>query len=542
MPAQQNSHALTADILIIGGGFGGCYALHKFRSQGYTVKLLEAGSDFGGVWHFNSYPGARVDSEVPLYQLSLPEAWRGFNFSERYPGHEELKRYFVHMVEALDLRRDAVFNARVNGAKWDSGREIWTVKTEGGLVAEGKYVVFATGTTIKAYIPDWAGLRDFKGPVIHPARWPEGLDLKGKRVGLIGQGASGLQILQEIAKEDCQVTVFVRTPSTAIPMGQRQVSPAEAEETKNCYDALFEYAKERSTSGYQWNTCKKSFHNTPPDERQRLYEDLWARGGYAFLTSNFPELHFDKTANAEVYAFWQKRAAARIRDPEKREILAPQKQSHWIGGRRPNLETRYFETMDQDNVELVSLKTRSIARFTNKAIISDGPGGEKTHEVDVVIVATGYDNVTGSLFDINIQDKHGVPLQEKWKDGISTWLGMLIPDTPNALLIYGPQAPSGLANAPPFLEVQVDWLAELLEKNKERGVPIEVKSDKAKEYREMNLGIYKHLLFSETAGWWNGANIPGKTNEPLFWVGGLQAWKQQCEAGLTDLSQYLVSS
>ncbi|KAF2032467.1 hypothetical protein EK21DRAFT_98877 [Setomelanomma holmii] len=441
---------ISADIIIVGGDFGSCYALHRFRGLGHTVKLLEAGSDFGGMWYFNKYLRAQVESEVPIYQLSLPEAWRNFKFQGEVPGYIELQKYFSTMTKSLDLHKDAIFNPR-------------------------------------AFMSFFPGLTTIPGPIIYPASWPSNPDLTNKKVGIIGY-------------------------ATLFP-------DPEAEEGKNNYGALFTFAKEKSQTGYQYDLCTESFYTTPHTERQRLYEDLWARGG------------FDKTSNAEVYTFWASKMRARMQDAEKKEIMALV----------PSLEMDYWECIDRADVELVNLKTNGIARMTKTGVVTRAEEGEeKIHELDVLVVATAYDNVTGFLFDMSILDHNEMTSQEKWKQGICTWLGMLVPEMPSAFLLYGPQAPSGLANGPPFLDMQVDWLAELLNKTKEEGEPIEVKSSAAKAYREKNLAVYKHLLISETQSWWNGANIPGKPNEPLFWVAGLQAWKQQCEEGMRDLSKYLV--
>ncbi|KAJ3460342.1 hypothetical protein MRS44_011209 [Fusarium solani] len=533
---------VVADIIIVGAGFGGCYALHELRNMGYTVKLLEAGSDFGGVWHFNKYPGARVDSDTPLYQLSLPQAWRGFSFRERFPGHQELRDYFMHIAEALDLRKDAIFNTRVIDARFNTESNGWVLRAENGLVAKSRYVVFATGTTNKPYIPSFPGIDKFSGKVIHPAAWPDNLDLKGKKVGLVGQGASGLQILQDIAKEDCDVTVFVRNPPTALPMNQRSLSHEESEELKNSYEALFYHGKYRDDAGYSFNTPVGSFYHTTPEERRERYEELWSRGSYAFLLSMYPEHHYDKKSNAELYQFWVEKVRARISDPSKRDIMAPLEQFQWIGAKRPNLEMDYYETLDQPNVKLVSLKKSAIKEFVSDGIVTLTEGVDEHHELDLVIVATGYDSVTGSLYEMNVTDKTGTKLKENWKDGIYTWLGMMAPGLPNAFMLYGPQAPSGLANGPPFLELQVEWLVNFLQKlEKEKATTVEVSSEAAVEYRQKNIDAYSHSLISETPSWWNGSNIPGKNKEPLFWVGGLQAWRQESLKGLEDWSRFVLA-
>lgn len=540
MPTQNGSptHDIVADIIIVGGGFGGCYALHQLRNLGYKVKLIETGSDFGGVWHFNKYPGARVDSETPLYQLSLPQVWRSFTFRERFPGHAELRQYFDHITEALDLRKDAIFNTRVVDAKFDPEKNNWTIRAENGLVTSSQYVIFATGTTNKPYIPDFPGKESFSGIIFHPVAWPDKLDLRGKKVGLVGQGASGLQILQEIAKEDCNVVVFVRNPPTALPMVQRTLPQTESEELKNSYEALFYHAKYRHKSGYSYNNSGESFYGTTPKERRRRYEELWSRGTYAIVASNYPEQNYDKEANAEVYQFWAEKTRARMQDPYKRDIMAPLEQFQWIGAKRPNLEMDYYEMIDRPNVKLVNLKKTAIQKLVPEGIVTTD---DQVHELDVIIAATGYDSVTGSLYEMNVKGKTGITLQERWKNGIYTHLGMMVPGFPNAFMLYGPQAPSGLANGPPFLELQVEWLVEFLQKlEAEKVNTVEVTGEAATAYREQNLAVYRHSLMSEVPSWWNGSNIPGKTKEPLFWVGGLQTWRQQTIKALKDWSQFLI--
>lgn len=532
--------SISADVIVVGGGFGGCYALHELRKAGYNVKLIEAGSDFGGVWHFNKYPGARVDSELPLYQLSLPEAWRSFNFTERFPGHVELRQYFANLAETLDLRKDAIFNSRVIGAQWNSDSSTWTFQTENGLTATARYAIFATGTTNKPFIPNFPGLENFSGTVLHPCRWPDSLDLKGKKIGIVGQGASGLQILQELAKEEAGVTVFIRNPPTALPMEQRTLSREDSEQQKCSYIPLFDHAKYRDDSAYAYNACPHSFSQSTPEERQRYYEELWARGSYSILTSNYPEHNYDKDANAELYQFWAKSVRARITDPTKRDIMAPLQQFQWIGTKRPNLEMDYYEKIDQPNVKLVDLKKQAIKCFTETGIVTTGEHSEVTHDLDIVVMATGYDSVTGSLYEMNILDKNSITLQQKWKASIQTYLGMLAPGLPNMIMLYGPQAPSGLANGPPFLELQVDWLVKFLKKLQAQSfTTFEVKLEAARAYVQRNLDGYDQSLMKETSSWWNGSNVPGKTKEPLFWVLGLQEWRKETETCLENLPHYL---
>ncbi|KAF9870782.1 hypothetical protein CkaCkLH20_11681 [Colletotrichum karsti] len=535
----QCPKTVSADIIIVGGGFGGCYALHSLRQAGYQVKLIEAGSDLGGVWHFNSYPGARVDSEVPLYQLSVPEAARSFNFTERFPDHIELRRYFAHMSKELDLHKDAIFNTRVINATYHHSSTRWVLKTDNGIEATAQYAIFATGTTNKPYIPSFSGLDNFKGTVLHPCRWPSELDLRKKKVGIVGQGASGLQILQELAKEDAEITVFLRNPPTALPMAQRPITVAEAEEQKNMYQTLFYHAKNKNEAGYAYNGPRAGYFDSTLEERERFYADLWRRGSYSILTSNFPEHTYIKEANAELYQYWAKTVRARITDPVKRDIMAPLEQFQWIGTKRPNLEMDYYEMIDRPNVKLVNLKQDPIRSFTPSGVTTGGLEGDIDHELDIVIMATGYDSVTGSLYEMNIIDKDGIKLQDRWANGIQTYLGMFAPGLPNAICIYGPQAPSGLANGPPFLEMQVDWVVRfLVNLEKESKSTFEVKPDVAKAYVQRNLEAYSQSLAKDTPSWWNGSNIPGKVKEPLFWTLGLQAWRMETEEALEDCSRF----
>ncbi|KAF9876580.1 hypothetical protein CkaCkLH20_05988 [Colletotrichum karsti] len=531
---------MKADVIIVGAGFSGCYALHRMRQLGLEAKIIEAGSDFGGVWHFNRYPGARVDSETPTYQFSLREVWAGFNFRERFPGQDELREYFSHVDKTWNLRKDATFNTRVEEARYDNEHRIWRMKTDSGLTTESRFVIFATGTTNKSYTPEISGLERFKGKVIHPCAWPEGLDVKGKKVGIIGQGASGLQIFQQLAKEDCALTVFVRTPCTAIPMKQRELSFEESETLKNFYDGLFEKAKFESTAAYPYNKNPKSFFDATEEERHQLFEQLWTRGGFGFLVSNYHDVMLDPKANAIMYDFWVSKVRSRMTDTVKKDIVAPLKQYQWIGTKRPNLETDYYEMLDRPNVKLVDLKATPIKELTPSGITTFGESDE-LHDLDVIIFATGYDSVTGSLHDMNIHDRKGIKLQDKWKDGIRTYLGMMIEDMPNAFLLYGPQAPTSVANGPPFIEMEVDWIAQLVQKARRDGVSsIEPTEEAVSNWRQSVMAAFEPTLYRYSTGWWTGMNIPGKNREPLIFFGGLEAWWERCNEALTDWSHFEV--
>ena len=524
-----NKHIVT-DALVIGGGFGGCYALHRLRKQGLKTKLLEAGGDFGGVWYWNRYPGARVDSEIPMYQFNIPEVWKDWNWSERFPGHEELRQYFQHVSRVLDLRKDAIFNTVVTKLRYDECVRRWNVYTGTGLQVTAKYVIAATGSSYKKYFPSFPGLEQFKGQLVHAAAYPSDLDVTGKKVGIVGNGATGLQIVQELAKEDCQLTVFIRTPTCGIPMRQRKIAPDEAEALKGYYEAIFNKCYQSPTA-YAYNTQDKSVHDATPEERKAVFDELWQRGGFSWLASNFTGLLTDEKANAIFYEYWAKQVRARMTDPEKMDIVAPLKQEMFIGTKRPTLEQNYYEMIDRPNVHVHSLKKAPIVEFGSDGIVTgevDG-GSVKHHDLDVVIFATGYDAITGSQLDLSIEGRNQVPLHEKWSNGVVTHLGMMVPDMPNLFFLYGPQAPTSLANGPPFIEMQVDWVSKVISKMSAQGLEsVEPTQAAAEEWREMVLAISSYTLFPKVDSWYMGANIPGKRREMLIYVGGIDRWWQSC--------------
>ncbi|PHH88124.1 hypothetical protein CDD83_7944 [Cordyceps sp. RAO-2017] len=537
-PGAPTAAAIEADFIIVGAGFSGCLALHELRRQGYSAKILEAASDFGGVWHANRYPGVRVDSETPLYQLGMPKVWDSFSFTQRFPGGDELRRYFAHLDETLHLRKDTLFHARVCRAERDSASNTWSFVTESGLTATSRYAVFAAGTTNKPHRPAYPNIDSFKGTVLHPAAWPEDVNVQGKRVGVVGQGATGVQIVQELAKEDCHLDVFVRNPCIAIPMGQRQIPPRESEEMKNLNEGLFFKAKYLSNGGFAHNDSLGPFHSQSKKERLEQYERMWSRGGFAFLLGVYRDYGVNREANAEMYSFWASKTRTRLADPVKRDIVAPLEQFQWFGTKRPSLEMDYYEMLDRPNVSLVDLKSTPIREFSETGVVtSDG----KEHALDVVVLATGYDSVTGSLYDMNIHDEDGVLLQERWRDGIKTYVGMMAPGFPNAFFLYGPQAPTSLVNGPPFLELQVEWITELLQRAKEDDVQsLAVSAEAADGWTEASWQVFRSVLHHETDSWWTGANIPGKNREPLIWFGGLRSWWNECSEALKDWSKFAV--
>lgn len=391
--ASTSPASLDVDVVIIGAGFSGIATLYRVRKLGLKPLILESADDFGGVWKHNSYPGARVDSEWPYYQLNIPEVYRTFSFTERFPGHVELKRYMAHIDKVLGLRKDVLFNAHVNDCSWDEGSGRWTVKTRQGQVATGKYLILCTGLLHRRHYPEFPGLENFKGVVHHSGFWPEDLSTKGKKVALIGAGATAVQITQEVAKDADQLTIFMRRPSYCLPMMQRSLTELENRGFQAYYDTLLREGR-NSQAGFPGPRSSRSALEGTPEEREAYMEDLWSRGGFQFLMA-FADVTINEEANKVMYTFWQKKVAERMRPGKKRDLMAPpvEKMPYFIGTKRCPLEQDYYECVDQDNVDVVDMNEKKLKSFTDKGIVFED--GTET-EFDLLILATGFDSFSGS--------------------------------------------------------------------------------------------------------------------------------------------------
>lgn len=424
------------DVLIVGGGFGGCYSLHKFREAGFSCHLFEAGTALGGVWHWNSYPGARVDSEIPYYQFSVPEVYKDWNWSERFPGHEELKAYFRHVDKKLGLSKDVSYSNIVIGATFDPASKRWTVETDQGKKVTCQWLIPATGSSHKRYEPHFPNMESFNGEIVHSASWPSsGVDFEDKNVAIIGAGASGLQCVTEMSKKARKLINYIRNPNIALPMQQRQFSELEQRITKANYLGLFRLARE-SAAGIAGDPCTAVTTDHTPEERQAMWEELYARGGFNYQAANYRDYLVDETANTMLYDFWCKKTRERVKDPAKADIVAPLKPPYPFATKRSSLENDYYECISRENVELVNLKTSPISEFTPNGIkCQDGV----ERDFDIIVMATGYDNMTGSLMNMGLRGSDGVDLKDKWANGVSTYLGIATSGCPNMFMIFGPQ-------------------------------------------------------------------------------------------------------
>ncbi|KAF9061658.1 FAD dependent oxidoreductase [Rhodocollybia butyracea] len=518
-PKSNSSVNDELDVLVVGAGFSGLYHLHQLRKLGFSVKIFESGSGMGGVWHWNCYPGARVDSEVPLYELSIEEVWKDWKWTERFPDRNELCAYFNYVGEKLDLKKDIRFNTRVTAASFDPTTDRWTVTTEQGTIVHPRFLILAVGFAAKIHIPDFPGLDTFQGVWHHTANWPqEGIDVKGKRVGVIGTGSTGVQVITEIGPKVKHLTVFQRSPAIALPMNQIKIDQAKHQKMR-----------ELSPLMYRRRTQTPSGHNIPPilqntlsvseEERYLTWEDLWARGGLNFACGNYQDIMVNQDANDQVYAFWRDKIRARLNNPSMRAKLAPTVAPYPFGTKRPVMEGSYYEVFNQPNVDLVDASEARIQEITPKGIRrTDGV----EHEFDILVVACGFDSVTGGITQIDIRGLDGSSVKEKWANGVYTNMGLTAANFPNMFFLYGPQAPTALSNGPTCIEIQADWINRCITHMSLNNLTrIHATPEAELEWRNLNISVAGGTLLGKAKSWYNGSNIPGKVVEPLNFAGGI---------------------
>ncbi len=513
------------DVLIIGAGFSGLYQLHELRKRDFAVHVFEAGAEIGGIWYWNCYPGARVDSHVPNYEYSYSQLWQEWTWSERFPGRDELSGYFRHVDAKLELSRDISFSTRVSASHFDADEGLWHVETEDGRTAVARFLIACTGFAAKAHIPEFQGIETFAGPCSHTAHWPQdGIDMQGRRVGVIGTGASGVQVIQEAARSASKLTVFQRTPMIALPMQQQRLDGAAQQAAKGDYAGFFS-ARDASDGGLaDIEADSRSALEVSPEERSAIFEEKWQRGGFHFWFP-FSDTMTDRASNRLTYDFWRAKTRARVKDPALADKLAPVEPPHPFGCKRPSLEQWYYDVFDQDNVTLVDVREDPIEAITATGVQT----AAGLHELDVLVLATGFDAGTGGLTQIDIRGSSGASLKDVWADGVRSHLGIGVPDFPNLLILYGPQSPTAFWNGPTSAEVQGRWVVDCLchmrDANLER---IEATPDAAEGWHEHMQSIADESLLQEADSWYMGANIPGKHRELLFHF-GVREYVEHCE-------------
>jgi cation diffusion facilitator CzcD-associated flavoprotein CzcO len=508
------------DAITIGAGFSGLYQLKRLRELGLDTWVVEAGGDVGGTWYWNRYPGARCDIESLEYSYSFdPTLEQEWDWSERYASQPEILAYLRHVAERYDLRRDISFDTRVEKLEWDGAEAQWTVTTDDGASHTARYVIAATGCLSMPSRPDFEGMADFVGEVYWTSSWPhEGVDLAGKRVAVIGTGSSGLQTITAIAPVVDRLTVFQRTPTYAVPARNGPIGDRLAALRPRYGD--FREESRMTRAGFHCDEENTAFYvDTDPERVRSELERRWLDGGLCY-TQAFRDILSDVDANEAAAEQVREQIRRKVEDPDLAERLTPR--SYPIGAKRMCVDTGYFEVYNQDNVSLVDINEEPIHRMTERGILA----GETEHEVDVIILATGFDAMTGALNAMHIRNGDRT-LREKWAAGPRTYLGLMSEGFPNLFLITGPQSPSVLSNMLTSIEYHVDWITRALAHLRAKGLRC-MEPDAAAEANWVNAtnDIADLTVMPGAASWYMGANIPGKRRVFLPFVGGVGTYRQ----------------
>jgi cyclohexanone monooxygenase len=517
------------DAVVVGAGFAGLYALYSLRQLGLAAQAFEAGDGVGGTWYWNRYPGARCDTPSFEYSYAFSEELeQEWDWSERYPAQPEILRYAEHVADRFDLKRNIQFNTKVASARFDDAVGRWTVTTDKGDVVDAQFVILAVGCLSTANLPKIAGLEGFHGEVYHTGRWPhEAVDLSGKRVGVIGTGSSGIQLIPEVAKQAAELTVFQRTPQYSIPSRNRPLRDGEQDAVKADYRGLRE--RNRSTQagfGSDWKPNPFSALEASEEERQKEFEARWESGGFGFMSA-YNDLSRNLDSNVLVADFVRDKIRDIVKDPEKAEILTP---TSVIGCKRLCLDTDYFDTFNRPNVRVVDIVAQPIETFTSTGLRSGG----RDYPLDTVIFATGFDAMTGSILSIDIQGRNGERLRDAWAAGPVTYLGLGVPGFPNLFPIAGPGSPSVLANVIPAIEQNVEWVTGCIAYLREHKIGrIEAEPGAASAWIAHVNAIADRTLYPTCNSWYLGANIPGKPRV-FMPVPGLPAYRDKCDQVAAD--------
>jgi cation diffusion facilitator CzcD-associated flavoprotein CzcO len=496
------------DVIVIGAGFAGLYLLHRLRTAGFSVRVLEAGGGVGGTWYWNRYPGARCDVQSLEYSYGFdPDLEQEWEWTEKYATQAEILRYLDHVADRFDLRRDIQLDTRVVAARFDDAASAWTVETEAGDRCAAGYLVAATGCLSSANVPDIPGRDTFAGPTYHTGRWPhDGVDFTGLRVAVIGTGSSAVQSIPIIAEQAAELTVFQRTPTYAVPARNEPLAPERQSEVK----ARYREVRARNRASFTGFGALSSIEAPPrpmaqidPSQRHRLLEERWHQGGLGFL-GVFADTVTNPEANQVAADYVRAKISEIVDDPQVADLLTP---GQLIGCKRLCVDSGYFETFNRPNVHLVDISSAGIEAITPAGIRANG----ELHEVDTIVFATGFDAMTGALSRIDITGVGGTTLARAWSEGPRTYLGLGIPGLPNLFLVTGPGSPSVLTNMVTSIEQHVEWITDCLSALRDQGFDrIEADADAAEAWVTHVNAVAGVTLFPSCNSWYLGANIPGK--------------------------------
>lgn len=513
------------DSVIVGAGFSGIYMAHKLRELGLSFRGFEAAPSVGGTWYWNVYPGARCDCISMEYAFTFsPEIIDEWEWTERYPGQPEILRYLEFVAGKLDVEKDFTFGTRVTGAHFDDATQLWTVTTDSGEQVTAKYLVTAVGCLSTSSTPDFPGLDSYQGTTIHTSAWPrEGVDLRGMRVGVIGTGSSGVQVIPKVAEQAEHLTVFQRTPAFSLDCGNRPLTEQEKREFKENIEE-FKVLSRESGSGQFTDTLEVNALDHTEEQRNAVYEERWGRHRAIDLIAAYPDLFSDRAANDTIAEFFRSKIRAAVHDPELAEQLSPRE--HPLGAKRITLDTGYFQTFNRDNVSLVSVKDAPITAISPAGIVTT----EAEYPLDAIIFATGFDAVTGPLLAMDIRGRDGRTLADTWADGPVTNLGIAVPGFPNLFTLTGPGSPNVLTNVVCAIEQHVEWTADAIAHvEAAQARTFEADEVAAKQWTTEAIAMADETLYPEGNSWYTGANIPGKPRVIMSFVGGLNVYREICD-------------
>ncbi|MGY9001753.1 MAG: flavin-containing monooxygenase, partial [Rhodospirillales bacterium] len=514
----------SLDVLIVGAGFGGIYMLHKLRELGLSAKIVDVASGVGGTWFWNRYPGARCDVESMFYSYSFDkELEQEWEWTERYPAQPEILSYINHVADRFNLRPHIQLETRVTSAVYDETDATWLVTTNGDNDFSARFCIMATGCLSAANTPDFDGLKNFKGRTFHTGKWPhEDVDFSGRRVGVIGTGSSGVQIIPEIGNQADHLTVFQRTASYVAEAFNRPLDAAEKADIKANYEEIRAAAK-KTFGGFTIVANDQSAMAVSEKDCRNKLEEGWKAGGNSLMAS-FNDIADNEDSNLRAQDFVRDKIRQAVPDVETAEKLSPQ---HLIGCKRLCLGTNYYDTYNRDNVTLISLGEKGVERLTAKGVVAD----DTEFEIDDLILATGFDAMTGTLSKIPIHGRNNVTLNEAWEAGPRTYLGLMTHGFPNLFMITGPGSPSVLSNMLPTIEQHVEWIAECIGYLEEKNIKeIEPDLQAQDNWVEHGNEIASKTLRYSCSSWYLGANVPGKPRVFMPYIGGMPAYREKCAA------------
>jgi len=528
---------LDLDAIVIGAGVAGLYQLYKLRNLGLSVRVFEAGTGVGGTWYWNRYPGARFDSESYSYGYSFSqELLDEWDWSEHFASQPEILSYLQHVADKFDLVKDIQFSSEVKSAVYSEDTRSWEIQLQDDSRYKSRFLITGIGLLSQPTLPRIPGIDSFKGQAFHTSRWPhEPVSYAGKRVAVIGTGATGVQTIQEVSKSAGQLTVFQRRPNWCAPLHNAQIGTEEMSEIRANYQKIFDTCSQ-TAAGFLHNADPRKTFEVSEKERYEFWETLYASKGFGIWQGNFKDVLMDPEANKAMSEFVANKIRERVDDPETAEKLIPK--DHGFGTRRVPLETRYYESYNRDNVELIDIMATPIEKITPDGIVTS----DREFEFDLIIYATGFDAILGSYNKIDITGVGGRKLKERWDEELSTFLGIQVDDFPNLFMILGPHGLLG--NNPRSIEFNVEWIADLIEHMTARNLTrAEATAEAVDSWYQHVLEEGKDLLINQINSWMTGinSNLDGRDKRIVARYSGSQStYRERCNkvvaSGYAELS------